>query len=151
MSRYSPQLVTMQGDNAYYGIDLYMGMEPMDRRILDKGYVTPAEEKYLYSTYPELMGFLPAILAAIPAAAAGIGGIISAVKGKKPSPQNTQQANDATVAALQAEIQELARQREQETLLAQQKAQQRQILIMIGVPAAAAILFLLNKNKKRSR
>lgn len=151
-----PQLISMEGETVSIGGEMVslgyaelMGIDKSDIMLLRRGYVTIPEKNYLYRKYanrPELMGFLPALLAAIPvvsAVSSGIKSIVSSIKGKKKSsPQNAQQSADTT--ALQNQIAEMQAQQTAVEAAKIQADQQKKNLMMIGIPAAAllAIMFL---------
>jgi len=140
----SAELVTMEGEN---GLSL-LGIEIPDQIILHKGYITRPEAAYLQRKYgPELMGFLPLLLAALPAVAGGVASVISAVKGgKKESPQNVEASNTA---ALQAQLQMQQQQMQMQQQQQAASANNMKTIAMIGIPAAALIFMMMMMNKRR--
>jgi outer membrane murein-binding lipoprotein Lpp len=151
-----PQLISMEGENvslsgemvSLSGYAELMGIDRRDVQLIRRGYLTVPERRYFYSKYansPELMGFLPALLAALPVVTSAVVGIGSLFAGKKNSPQNAQASADAT--ALQAQVAALqAKQTAEETAKAQ-AAQTNKTLMMVGIPAAAIIAIMLLKRK----
>lgn len=140
----SPELVTMEGES---GLSL-LGIDIPDQLIFRKGYVTRPERIYLHRKYgPELMGFLPLLLAALPAVAGGAASIITAVKGgKKASPQNVEASNSA---ALQAQLATMQAQQQAQQQAAANQSNTLKTVAMIGIPAAALIFMMMMMNKKR--
>jgi hypothetical protein len=159
LSGNTPQLISMEGENVSIGGETVslsgyaelMGIDRRDVQLIRRGYLTLPERRYFYSKYannPELMGFLPALLAAIPVVSAigtGIGSIVSSFKGKKSSPQNAQVSADTT--ALQAQVAALQAQQTAVETAKAQSAQTNKTLMMIGIPAAALIAIMLLKKK----
>lgn len=140
----SPELVTMEGES---GLSL-LGIDIPDQLIFRKGYITRPEGIYLQRKYgPELMGFLPLLLAALPAVATGAASIITAVKGgKKASPQNVEASNSA---ALQAQLATMQAQQQAQQQAAANQSNTLKTVAMIGIPAAALIFMMMMMNKKR--
>lgn len=132
-----PQLVTMEGERIDKKLSL-MGIDAADKKVLSKGYLTPAEKHYFSKKHPELMGFLPLLLAALPAVLTGVSAVVTATK----SPQNNEASNQA---ALQAAVQAQA---ERDAALQAAKNEQIKTLLMFGVPAALIIVVLLMKKGK---
>lgn len=115
------KLATMQG----YGAS---PREMQMATVLKRGYMTVGES----IKYPELMGILPiigAIAAAVPAVAAGVGGLIKTVSGVK---------------STEAQNKILA----QQIAIESKKADQLKIGLMFGIPAALILVFLLTRGKK---
>jgi uncharacterized protein YceK len=143
LSGSSARLVTMEGESKQIR-PLLNGIDKNDQIILRKGFITVKEKDYLSKKYPELMGFWPLLLAALPAVATGVSSIISATKGK-----DTQQNVEASAtAALQAQLQAQQAQMEQAAALKAQNDQMIKTLLMVGIPVAAIILVITMKKRK---
>lgn len=124
-----PQLVTLQGEDVQ--------LQPQDWHFFNKGYVTEPEYNYLCSRYPELMGGF-SLKGLVKGIGKGIKGIVTApVKAVQSVFKGASGADEREAAAKQ----QIALMQQQEA----QKAENMKKLLMIGVPAALALLLIMRR------
>ena len=130
VSGYSgPQLVTLQGEDVY--------LTPADWGLFRKGYITEQEHNYLCSRYPELMGGF-SFKGLVKGIGKGIKGVVMApVNAVKSVIKGASGADEREAAAAK----QLALMQQQEA----QKKEQIKKMLMIGIPAALALLLIMQR------
>lgn len=135
---FQPELVSIEGDDSALEIAELMGIDYDDADIIASGELPPGYYRYFEDKYPEYMGIAPLIIGKIISGVVGIGkGIADAVKNAKKKKSDAAAADkkkkEEAAAAAAAAAAEQKRQSDQKTLM------------MIGIPAAALLLFMALK------
>lgn len=153
---YSPRLVTLEGDGCNCGLSgadpleiaVAMGVDFEDAEILTGDYMTPEQMRYLDKKYPEYMGIWPILAKIGIGIAKGVTGIVKAVKKKKAAKKAASNVakDKKTEEARIAEERRLQLLREAKAE-ADRKAEQKKMMLMIGVPVLGLAALMLMKKK----
>lgn len=149
-----PSLVTMEGDNFTYDdetVPEYLGIDDDDFEMLGCGALSGEDINYLNNRYPEYMGIWPIIAKIGKAIITVVPKIVKGVRKRKAARASKKQRLKSELdQKMQAMIEQVKRQaiiRKQQLL----KKSNRKKIIMIGVPVAGLLLYMIISRPGQAR